>query len=69
MLFQPIKLQIFWILTVSSCYLTAPSAIWDIFSDFLIFRNFFHEPLGKWNNSKIWEARKIFVYIAQGKVR
>ena len=68
-LFQPIKLQIFCILTISSCYRTVPSAIWEIFSEFLIFCNLFHEPLGEWNNSKIWETRKIFANIARGNVR
>ena len=32
---------------ISSCYRTVPSAIWEIFSDFLIFCNLFHEPLGE----------------------
>ena len=30
-----------------SCYRTVPSAIWEIFSEFLIFCNLFHEPLGE----------------------
>ena len=42
-----------------------PSAIWEIFSEFLIFCDLFHEPLGQWNISKIWEISKIFVNIAQ----
>ena len=46
-----------------------PSAILEIFSEFLIFCNIFHEPLGKWNNSKIWEARKVFANIAQRNAR
>ena len=50
---------------ISSCYRTAPSAIWEIFSEFLIFCNLLHKPLGKWNNSKIREMRKIFVNIAR----
>ena len=32
---------------LSSCYRTVPSAIWEIFSEFLIFCNLFHEPLGE----------------------
>ena len=35
------------VLVISSCYRTVPSAIWEIFSEFLIFYNLFHEPLGK----------------------
>ena len=30
-----------------SCYRTVPSAIWKVFSEFLIFSNLFHELLGK----------------------
>ena len=33
--------------TISSCYRTVPSATWEIFSEFLIFCNLFHEPLGE----------------------
>ena len=43
--------------------------IWGIFSQFLRFFNLFHEPLGKGNNSKIWEMRKIFANITRGNVR
>ena len=43
------------------------NAIWEILSEFLIFCNFSYEPSGEWNNSKIWEIRKIFVNIAGGK--
>ena len=57
------------ICTISSCYRTVPSAIWEIFSEFLIFWNLFHEPLGEINSSKIWETRKIFANIARGNVR
>ena len=32
---------------ISSCYRTVPSAIWEIFSEFHIFCNLFHEPLGE----------------------
>ena len=32
---------------ISSCYRTVPSAIWEIFSKFLVFCNLFHEPLGE----------------------
>ena len=31
---------------ICSCYRTVPSAIWEIFPDFLIFCNLFYEPLG-----------------------
>ena len=30
-----------------SCYRTVPSAIWETFSEFRIFCNLFHEPLGE----------------------
>ena len=56
----------FYIYILCSCYRTMPSAVWEIFSEFLIFCNLFHEPLGEWNNSKIWETRKIFANIVQG---
>ena len=59
----------FILVMISSCYRTVPSAIWEIFSKFIIFCNLFHEPLGEWNNSKIWETRKIFANIARGNVR
>ena len=52
-----------------SCYRTVTSAIWEIFSEFLIFCNLFYEPLGELNNSKIWETRKIFANIARSNVR
>ena len=32
---------------IRSRYRTVPSAIWEIFSEFLIFCNLFHEPLGE----------------------
>ena len=32
---------------IRSCYRTVPSAIWEIFSEFLIFCSLFHEPLGE----------------------
>ena len=35
------------LLLINSCYRTVPSAIWEIFSEFLIFCNLFHEPLGE----------------------
>ena len=54
---------------LSSCYRTVSSAIWEIFSEFFIFCNLFHESLGELNNSKIWETRKIFANIARGSVR
>ena len=39
---------------VNSCYHMVLSAIWEIFSE--LFWNSFHNTLGKWNNSKIWET-------------
>ena len=45
-------------------YRTVPSAIWEIFSEFVIFCKLSDEPLGKRNKSKIWETRKIFANIA-----
>ena len=36
-------------------------------SEFHIFFNLFHETLGVWNNSKIWETRRTFANIARGK--
>ena len=56
----------FFALAISSCYRTVPSAIWEIFSEFLISCNLFCEPLDEWNNSKIWETRKIFANIVRG---
>ena len=56
-------------LIICCCCRTVPSAIWEIFSEFLIFCNLFHEPLGERNNSKILETRKIFANIARGNVR
>ena len=44
---------------ISSCYRTVLCLIWVIFSDFLIFCNLIDDPLGKGNNSKIRETRKI----------
>ena len=35
------------LLIISSCYRTVPSALWEIFSEFLIFCNLFQEPLGE----------------------
>ena len=35
-----------------SCCGTVPSAVWEVFSEFFIFWNLFHELLGKLNNSK-----------------
>ena len=50
---------------ICSCYRTVPSAIWEIFSEFLIFCNLFFELLGERNNSKIWKTRKISANIRQ----
>ena len=36
------------------------SAVCEIFTEFLIFCNLFDVSLGEWNNSKIWQTRKIF---------
>ena len=33
--------------SISSCYRTLPSAIWEIFFEFIIFCSLFHEPLGE----------------------
>ena len=44
---RPIRLQIFCTLAISNSYRTVPSTIWRIFSEFLIFCNLFHEPLGE----------------------
>ena len=54
---------------ICSCYRTVPGVIWEIFSEFLIFCNLFHEPLGEWNNNKIWETRKVSANVARGNVR
>ena len=32
-----------------SCYRTVSSVIWEIFSEFLVFRNLFHDTLDKQN--------------------
>ena len=32
---------------IYSCYRMVASAIWEIFSEFLMFYNLFHEPLGE----------------------
>ena len=33
--------------SLSSCYRTVSSAVWEIFSEFFIFCNLFHEYLGE----------------------
>ena len=38
----------------SSCYHTAPSAIWEVFSNFLKFRDLFHERF----KVKTWKLKK-----------
>ena len=53
---------------ICKCYCKVLSAIWDIFSEFLIFCNLFHEPLDGWNNSKIWETKKTLGNVARGNV-
>ena len=55
--------------TESSCNRTVPSAIWEIFPEFLLFFNLFHEPLYESNNSKIWETRKLFANIERSNMR
>ena len=50
----------------SSCYRTLPSAIWQIFRDFLINCNLHNEPSDQWNDNQIWERKEIFVNIALG---
>ena len=42
-----------------------PNAICQIFSEFLIFCNLFHEHLGELNNSKLRKTRKAFNNIAR----
>ena len=39
------------------------------FPSFSYFADLFHEPLGEWNKSKIWEARKILVILCEINVR
>ena len=58
----------FFVLTISTSYHTPPSTIWSIFSKFLIFCDLFHDPLGEWNNSKIWKAITIFTILYKVKV-
>ena len=53
---------------VVAIYHIVPSAIWKIFSEFVIFCNLFRDILGEWNNSKNWETSKIFANIARGNV-
>ena len=52
---------------IGTSYRTVPRVVWQIFYESFIFCDFFffHKPLGEWNNSKIWDASKIFVNIAQ----
>ena len=53
-------------LKISTTYRIVSSVVWQIFYEFLIFSNFFHEPLCMWNNNEIWETSIIFVYIVRG---
>ena len=39
------------------------------FPSFLYFANLFHEPLGKWNKSKIWQMRKILAILCKINVQ
>ena len=50
---------------ISTSYRTVPSAIRQIFNEFLIFCDLFHKPIREWNNGKIWETSKVFVNIAR----
>ena len=56
------------IIILSRCYRTVQSAIWEIFSERLMFCNF-RRRLGEWNNSKTWETRIIFANIERGNLR
>ena len=37
---------------IRNCYPTVASSIWEIFSEFLIFCNLLHEPLGEYITAK-----------------
>ena len=53
-------------------YRTVPSTIWPIgqyFLSFSCFADLFHEPLGEWNNNKIWETREILAMLCKINVR
>ena len=39
------------------------------FPSFSYFADLFHEPLGEWNSSKIWETRKILAILCEINVR
>ena len=39
------------------------------FPNFSYFADLFHEPLGEWNNSKIWETRKILAILCEINLR
>lgn len=43
---------------VCTSYRMIPSTLWQIYFDFFIFFNLFHELSGEWNNSKIWKTKK-----------
>ena len=51
---------------ISTSYRKVPSAIWQIFSEFLILRDLFYVALGEWNKGKIWKMSKVFANIERG---
>ena len=51
------------LLEISNSNHAVPRAIWETFSEFLIFWNMFNELSGKWHNSRISETRKICVIL------
>ena len=53
---------------VVAIYHMVPSAIWKIFSEFVIFCNLIRDILFEWINNKKWETSKIFANIARGNV-
>ena len=67
-LLQLLLSQMLSLVDLISSYRTLPRAIWEIFSELLIFCNLFHELLDDWNNSKILETRKVFANIASGNI-
>ena len=41
---------------VGTSYSAVPSWIWRIFYKFLVYCDLFSEPVGEWNNKKVWET-------------
>ena len=64
--FKTFRKMFFW--KICTSYRTAPSVMWQLFSDFLIFCNLFYELLCAWNNSKLWETREISVILHEATV-